>query len=285
MKYYFKYFAALLLFGSNGIVASKILLKSYEIVFLRTMIGTALLICLFLLTKQKITFYKNKKDFLFIVISGFAMGMSWILLYEAYTQIGVSISSLLYYCGPIIVMLVSSILFGEKITNVKKIGFIIVLVGVLFINFSNENHINFYGLICGSISAIMYSIMVILNKYSKNIVGIENAMIQLAASFVIVSVFTIVKSGFPTHINTNEWIWIAFLGLFNTGIGCYFYFSSIAHLPVQTVAVCGYLEPLSAVVLSVLLLSEMILPIQVLGIVIMIGGALICELYHREKVF
>lgn len=285
MKHYFKYFVALLLFGSNGIVASKILLKSYEIVFLRTFIGTALLISLFLVTKQKITFYKNKKDFLFIVISGFAMGMSWILLYEAYTQIGVSISSLLYYCGPIIVMMLSSVLFGEKLTNIKKIGFMIVFVGVFFINFSKGNLINFYGLVCGSISAIMYSIMVILNKYSKNVVGMENAMIQLAASFVIVAVFTIVKSGFPTHINANEWIWIAFLGLFNTGIGCYFYFSSIAHLPVQTVAVCGYLEPLSAVVLSVLLLNEMMLPIQILGIVMMIGGALICELYHREKVF
>ena len=33
MKSYLKYFAVLFLFGLNGIVANKILLKSYEIVF------------------------------------------------------------------------------------------------------------------------------------------------------------------------------------------------------------------------------------------------------------
>jgi len=41
---YSKYIAALLLFGSNGIVASHISLSSYEIVFTRTLIGSLFLI-------------------------------------------------------------------------------------------------------------------------------------------------------------------------------------------------------------------------------------------------
>ena len=48
-----KYISALLLFGLNGIVASHIALSSYEIVFLRTMIGSMLLIVLFVLGKGK----------------------------------------------------------------------------------------------------------------------------------------------------------------------------------------------------------------------------------------
>ena len=55
-----KYLCALLLFGSNGIVASHITLSSYEIVFLRTMIGSALLILLFLLGKTSSTCGKTK---------------------------------------------------------------------------------------------------------------------------------------------------------------------------------------------------------------------------------
>ena len=42
------YLLALVLFGSNGIVASRIALSSYTIVFLRTMLGSALLLLLFL---------------------------------------------------------------------------------------------------------------------------------------------------------------------------------------------------------------------------------------------
>ena len=49
---YIKYISALLLFGSNGIVASHIALNSYEIVLLRTAIGSAFLFLLFLLMAE-----------------------------------------------------------------------------------------------------------------------------------------------------------------------------------------------------------------------------------------
>ena len=98
---YAKYIAGLLLFGSNGIVASFIALSSYEIVFLRTLIGSLLLILLFSLGKGKWSFYRHGREFVCLAVSGIAMGTSWMFLYEAYTRIGVSIASLLYYCGQI----------------------------------------------------------------------------------------------------------------------------------------------------------------------------------------
>ena len=67
------------------------------------------------------------------------------------------------------------------------------------------------------------------------------------------------------------------LGLVNTGVGCYCYFSSIGDLPAQSVAICGYLEPLSAVLLSVLILHETMAPLQILGAVLIIGGAVFGE--------
>ena len=73
------------------------------------------------------------------------------------------------------------------------------------------------------------------------------------------------------------------LGLLNTGIGCYFYFSSSGDLPVQTVAICGYLEPLSAVVFAAILLSETMLPVQIIGAVLILGGALVGELMSGKS--
>ncbi len=277
-KSFFKYLFALFLFGSNGIVANNISLTSYQIVFMRTGIGSTLLLGLFFLRHRDRTFIRNKKDLTFATLSGIAMGISWIYLYEAYSQIGVSIASLLYYCGPVIVMILSPFLFKEKLTISKVLGFIIVLIGILFINTNTvTGNIKLYGLVCGSISAIMYSLMVILNKFSKKITGLENSMVQLFVSFLTVTVFTGIKSGYVLHINHNEWIWILMLGLLNTGIGCYFYFSSIGILPVQTIAILGYLEPLSAVVLSILILKETLLPMQMIGVIFIIGGAVIGE--------
>ena len=275
---YYKYISALLLFGSNGIVASFIALSSYEIVLLRTLIGSILLIVLFTLRKEKVTFFKHKKQFLFLAVSGIAMGASWMFLYEAYTRIGVSIASLLYYCGPVIVMAFSPLLFKEKLTALKIAGFLSVLGGVFLINGNaltgDSDH---FGIICGLLSAVMYSFMVIFNKKAENITGLENATLQLFISFLTVAVFVGFKQGFTMDIPAAGVLPLFILGLLNTGIGCYFYFTSIGNLPVQTVAVCGYLEPLSAVLFSVIFLKETMIPLQIIGAVLILGGALFSE--------
>ena len=282
-KAFLKYISALLLFGLNGIVASHIPLNSYEIVFLRTLIGSILLIILFLIGKGKFHIKEYKKDTVFIALSGIAMGTSWMFLYEAYQQIGVSLSSLLYYCGPVIVMILSPIIFSEKLTTPKLLGFATVLVGIFLVNGNAVGKSNPWGLFCGAMSAVMYFFMVTLNKQSQNTSGMENSVIQLVVSFLTVAIFVGIKQGFIINIPTDAWGWILILGIVNTGIGCYLYFSPLSKLPVQTVAICGYLEPLSAVIFATVLLGEKMTIIQIIGAVCIVGGAMIGELIKPKR--
>lgn len=282
-KAFFKYLFALLLFGSNGIVAGFIELGSLQIVLLRTLIGSFLLIALFFLCGGKLSFYKHLKQFAFLALSGIAMGASWMFLYEAYDRIGVSISSLLYYCGPVIVIILSPLLFKERLTFSKLFGFIFVIVGVFLINgtgFSGNG--DTFGIICGLLSALMYAFMVICNKKAPHIVGLENATLQLVTAFLTVAAFIGLKQGYAIRIPATSILPILILGLLNTGIGCYFYFSSIGKLQVQTVAICGYLEPLSAVVFATLLLNEKMSIPQIAGAICIIGGAMISELVKKS---
>lgn len=272
---YATFIFSLLLFGSNGVVATFISLSSYEIVLFRTLIGSLLLLIIFFFTRQTLTFLRSKRDSLFMVGSGIAMGASWMFLYEAYAQIGVGIASLAYYCGPIIVMALSPFLFQETLTRPKLVGFVVVLCGIFLVNgqvaFEGKSS---WGLFCGGMSALMFAVMVIFNKKAKGITGLENSMLQLLISFFTVALFFLCKQGFSIQVSPSDWIPILILGLINTGIGCYLYFSSFDKLPVQTVAICGYLEPLSAVAFSVLFLHEILQPVQVLGAALILGGAI-----------
>lgn len=275
---YFKYIIALLLFGSNGIVASFIRMNSYEIVLLRTLFGSLLLVVVFLFGKGKLTFYKHKKQFLYLTMSGAAMGISWMLLYEAYARIGVSISSLLYYCGPVLVMAISPLLFRERLTANRVIGFGIVMIGVVLINGNAVNgNGNMFGIVCGLLSAVMYFLMVVCNKKAKDIVGLENSVLQLISAFLTIAVFVGIKQGYAMKIPTENILPILIFGFVNTGIGCYLYFSSIGNLSVQSVAICGYLEPLSAVLFSIFLLNETMQWAQMIGTVMILGGAILGE--------
>ncbi len=211
------------------------------------------------------------------------MGCSWMFLYEAYHQIGVSYASLLYYCGPVIVMILSPLLFKEKLTFQKITGFLIVIGGIVLVNGNMAvGKTNRWGVICGMMSALMYSFMVVLNKKSHKIIGMENSCLQLTAGFLSIAVFVGIKQAFVIHVPVSSWPWILVLGIVNTGIGCYLYFSPLSKLPVHTVVICGYLEPLAAVIFAALLLGERMSVAQYIGAACIIGGAMIGELTQKH---
>ena len=282
-KSYVKYLLSVLMFGSNGIIASYIALNSYEIVLTRTVLGGLALVLICLLTKETLHFKDEPKQVISVVISGIAMGGSWMFLYEAYNQVGVGIASLLYYCGPVIVMALSPLVFKEKLTAPKIIGFLAVIIGVVLINGTGGGEVNAWGIFCGIMGAVLYALMLITNKKATKIVGLENSMLQVVSALLVVGTYVLIKQGLAIHIEPSDWLPIIVLGLVNTGLGCYFYFSSIDYLPVQTVAVCGYIEPLSAVVFGAVILHESMGPLQILGAVLILGGALFAEMYKAKK--
>lgn len=278
------YLSSLLLFSTNGIIASYIPLGSAQIVLLRTLIGGVLLLALFLLRGGRFTFFRHWQQFFFLLASGVSMGLSWMFLYEAYDRVGVSIASLLYYCGPVIVMALSPLLFHERLTAGKAAGFLSVIVGVVLVNSTASGGVSdTWGVACGLLSAVTYALLVICNKKATAITGFENVVLQMVTAFFTVAVFVGATQGFSLHLSAAGILPMCILGVVNTALGCYLYFSSIGRLPVQTVAICSYIDPLSAVLLSALLLHETLTAQQLLGVVLVLGGALAGELLGSRR--
>lgn len=128
----------------------------------------------------------------------------------------------------------------------------------------------------------MYAAMVITNKKATNITGLENSLLQLSISCITVAVFTCFRNDYTFCIPKDSLLPLLFLGLVNTGLGCYLYFSKLERIPVQSVSILGYLEPLSAVILSVLLLGETMSIPQMIGAVLILGGAAFAESSGRR---
>ena len=278
------YLISLIIMGSHGIVAHFIPLSSIEIVFLRTVIGSAVLIAVSIIHREKYLCLRDRHDILFLFLSGLALGAGWIFLFEGYRTAGVSISTTLYYLGPMIAMVLSPLFFNEKLTKEKIIGAVIVFIGVLLLNpnFSGDPS-KIYGLFCGFMSGILYAVMVLFNKKIKNATGIENTTCQLISSFFLVTIFMLLTTGIHIKITGIEWIPVLWIGLINTGLSCFFYYSTIPKLPISTIAIFSYLDPVSAVILSVLILKEKLYLIQIIGIILVIGGAAFSQLYPFLK--
>ena len=172
----------------------------------------------------------------FLLLSGIAMGGSWIFLYEAYKLIGVGLATVAYYCGPVLVMALAPAIFKEKLVGAKIIAIGAALVGIALINRQglSEEGIS-WGLVCGLLSAALLAAMVIFNRLAASITGFENSVWQLTTAFLTVAAFTIVQQGPFIHIPSGSLMPAIALGLINTGFGCYLYFSSMQRLPAQSV--------------------------------------------------
>lgn len=204
-------------------------------------------------------------------------------LYAGYQTIGVSTASLLYYCCPVIVMALSPLVFHEALTWVKITGFVCVCGGIVLVNGWGGGSLSISGFLYGILSAVCYAAMLILNKKAESVDGMENSLLQMLSATATVFVLLLCQGGLSMTITGASWPWILLLGIVNTGFGCWCYFSAIGSLPVQTVAVCGYLEPLSAVIFSALLLHERLTPPQIVGACLIIGGALFAECVHPRR--
>ncbi|MBQ6895783.1 MAG: DMT family transporter [Oscillospiraceae bacterium] len=283
---FIKYIIASLIFGTNGIVSSYIDLSSSHIVLLRSFIGCAFLFILCFAARDRFVFMQHRKQFVFLFISGMALGASWLFLFVAYIRIGVSIASLLYYCGPVIVMAVSPFIFRDKLTKTKIAGIIAVFCGLYLINGTNLGEGgDIGGIVLALMSAVMYAVMIISSKMVKDIKGRENAALQMLGCLVIVAAVTAFTDGLKISVSSEDILPVLILGVVNTGFAIWFYFSSINCLPVYTVAVCGYTEPLSAVIFSMLFLKESMTPLQAAGVFLIIGGAMYAELAGKKRVY
>ena len=94
---------SMIIFGTLGVFTRNIGVTSGELALYRAILAALLLAGYFLVTKQKIEFKAIKKALVLLLLSGVAMGINWILLFEAYKYTTISAATLSYYFAPVIV--------------------------------------------------------------------------------------------------------------------------------------------------------------------------------------
>ena len=124
---------AMIIFGTLGLFTRNIAVSSGELALYRAVLAALLISGYLLVKKQKIDFKAIKKELVLLLLSGMAMGINWILLFEAYKYTTISAATLSYYFAPVIVTIVCPILFREKLTKIQILCFIMSTVGLILI--------------------------------------------------------------------------------------------------------------------------------------------------------
>lgn len=278
---------SMIVFGTIGIFVKFIPLASGEIALYRAILAIILLGLFLLITKQKIKFSEIKKDLLLLAVSGIAMGINWIFLFEAYKFTTVSVATLSYYFAPVLVTIIAPFLFKEKLTLKQIICFIMSTVGLILLTGigdlgNGSTHIK--GIIFGLLAAVFYATVILLNKFIKGVSGINRTFLQFLGSIIVLLPYVILTSGFNVaSLEKISFIYLLIVGLVHTGICYCMYFSSLKELEGQEVAILSYIDPLVAVIVSLVFLNESMNILQIIGGILILGFSIWNEINIKKN--
>ena len=273
---------SMVIWGSVGIFRRFIPVSSAVLACFRGIIGTAFLVVFVKVQGKRLFYPLGKGVFFLLFLSGALMGFNWILLFEAYSYTSVSTATLCYYMAPTIVILLSPVIFKEKITIRKGICALTAVFGMILVSGVVENGLpalsEIKGVLFGLGAAVLYASVVIINKKLPGIDPFEKTVIQLGASaLVLIPYLVLTGETLPTDLSLSAVILLLIVGLVHTGIAYALYFGSVDGLQAQTVAILSYLDPITALVLSALVLHEKMTVYGIIGAVLIIGAAVIGE--------
>ncbi|RPK04703.1 DMT family transporter [Priestia endophytica] len=281
MKSNIQFILSMVIFGTMGLVVRYIDLSSSETALLSSSIGCLFLMIVFFLMKKTIPWKLVKANACILFFSGIALGGNWVFLYQAYDHTTLTNATLGYYFAPVFVMILSPFILKEQLPVKKIICIGVAIIGMLLIvgnGISASGTEDLLGIFFGLLAAACYAALMLLNKFIRHMGRLEITIIQLGITALLLLPYVFFTEGFGIfEVSRSSVPFIIILGIVNTGIGFWLFFSGMEKLKGQSIAMLSYVDPFVAILISAVILQEQMTFVQVLGGTLLLGSTFVSE--------
>ena len=194
-------------------------------------------------------------------LSGALLGLNWMLLFEAYRHTTVAIATLCYYMQPTILIFLSPLLFREPLRGKQLICALLSVAGMVLVSGVGAGvgtgALDGLGIGLGLAAAALYALIIVLNKTMGPVDPWRRTVVQLTAAACALLPYVLLTGGFQgLRLSGGALAALLVVGVVHTGVAYALYFSSMGKLPAQTLALFSYIDPVTALLLSALVLGE-----------------------------
>lgn len=280
-KAYLSLCASMLIFGTIAIFRRNIPFSSALLAFSRGLLGGVFLLIFVAVKRHKLAKIE-KKQLALLVLSGAIIGVDWIFLFEAYNYTSVAVATMCFYMQPTIVILLSPVVFHEKLSTKKWLCALAAIAGMVFVSGVAEGALpgaqDAKGIAFSLAAAALYAATVIINKKIEVEDAYEKTIVQLLSAAAVLIPYLLLTEDFSAVVlDTRTVILVLVVGLVHSGIAYALYFGNVNKLPAQSVAVLSYIDPVSSLFFSALVLHERLTVPGIFGAALIIGSALVSE--------
>ena len=272
----------MMLFGTIGTLSRFINMPSSIICLGRAAVGVVTILLLLRILRRPLDREAIKKNFWWLLLSSALMCCNWTCQFEAFKYTTVATGTLCYYMQPIFFILASAIVLKEHVSLKKWLCVIIAFIGMILVSGVIQTGFNISelkGALYGIAGGFFYAMVVLINKYMKDISPIETTVMQMALVTIIMIPYNMATGAYEQiSITTVGIICLVVLGILHTGLAYIVYFDAVNKLPAQTVGILSYIDPVEAVLLSALFLKEPLGIMTIAGALLILGATSISEL-------
>lgn len=196
-----------------------------------------------------------KRTLLFAILSGILMVGNWVLFFEAIRRSGISVATIVFHVQPFLMVLISAILFRERLRAITFLWFGLALIGLAFatgiIDLSGVTGggvaIDGIGIAAAVAAAFLYALVTIIAKRLPRPGGLRLTLIQCLCGAIVLAPWLSLT---PVEVTGEQWKWFAIIGLVHTGAVYILLYNALPKLPTAVAAVLLFLYPIVAIIVD-----------------------------------
>ena len=248
-------------YGTNPIFAIPLYREGISVtsvLFMRYAMAVAIMFFATMIKSPKAFVIKPKYVGL-LAFMGILMVLSSIALFESYKYLSAGIASTLLFFYPVMVAVIMAIFYKERLTKKSWACLVTAFLGVVILSKNDDGgFISLLGLTLVMLSSLSYAIyLVYINRGPMKKINTSTITFYvILGGFLVMIPYCLLDGGLMLPKTTPAWINAIGLGFFPTVISLIFTSRAIALIGSTETAIFGALEPLTAVILGILILGE-----------------------------
>ncbi len=276
---------------STAATAFKIALKYISFLQLIFLASTVAIICyifIALIQDQFILLFKvKKKQLMFSALNGFLNPfLYYLVLLKAYSVLPAQVAQPLNYLWPVMLVLLSVPLLGQKLKLKSIISLIVGFIGVYIIS-TQGNLFGFeikspLGVVLAAGSSVIWALYWIYNKKNKS-----NEVVKLFWNFIFGYVYILIAMFLYSDFYIpplNGSLAVVYIGLFELSIPFFFWMKALDYTKSNDkISNLVFLSPFLSLIFINLILKEEIFYTTFVGILFILGGIFIQQLKYKRK--
>ncbi|EIT84364.1 permease, drug/metabolite transporter superfamily protein [Fictibacillus macauensis ZFHKF-1] len=265
---------AMAIFGSVGFFSNQTNLPAFELVFVRCICATLFLSMCWLFSGQYKREHWQKREVLRILACGVFLVFNWVFLFKAFQYTSVTIAISVYHLAPVLVLLLGSFFYRERLTMAAVLAVAACLVGTVLVSGLQGTNLTAAltskGMLWGVGAALLYAGTTLLGKGIVHTSAYAITFIQTLLGIFLLLPFQDFHAFLP--LTATNWLYVLATGLLHTGFVYYLFFDSLRQLSSRWIAILVFVDPAVAILLDTLFTGFIPTLLQTVGIVLIFGG-------------